>query len=106
MREWMAVHTVSEVIAIFEREGIPAAPVNTYAQAVKDPQVVARDMMQPTLQEDGSTVPITGPVAKFSRTPTRVRHGAPALGADNDEILGDLGLDAAARARLRERGII
>ncbi len=106
MREWMAVHTVSEVIAIFEREGIPAAPVNTYAQAVKDPQVVARDMMQPTLQEDGSTVPITGPVAKFSRTPTRVRHGAPALGADNDEILGDLGFDAAARARLRERGII
>ena len=63
-------------------------------------------MLQPTVQEDGVTAPITGPAAKFSRTPTRVRSGSPALGQHNDEILAELGLSADERAKLREKGIV
>jgi crotonobetainyl-CoA:carnitine CoA-transferase CaiB-like acyl-CoA transferase len=51
-------------------------------------------------------VPITGPAAKFSRTPTTIRSGAGALGANNDEILGELGIDAAQAKRLRAEGVI
>ena len=72
----------------------------------RDPHVLARDMMQPTAQEGGATAPIVGPPAKFSRTPTRVRTGSAALGAHNDEILKTLGIDAAARKRLKADGII
>jgi formyl-CoA transferase len=63
-------------------------------------------MLQPTSHEDGTTAPVTGPAAKFSRTPTRVRHGAPALGAHTEELLEEIGIDAAARKRLREAKII
>ena len=36
----------------------------------------------------------------------RVRSGAAALGAHNDEILEELGLSEAERRALRERGVI
>jgi formyl-CoA transferase len=103
--KWCADKTVAEVLEVCAREAIPCAPVNTYADAARDPHVLARDMLQDTVQEDGSTVPVTGPAAKFSRTPTRIRSGAHALGADNEEILGELGFDAAARARLKDSRI-
>jgi crotonobetainyl-CoA:carnitine CoA-transferase CaiB-like acyl-CoA transferase len=36
----------------------------------------------------------------------RIRHGSPALGAHNDQILRELGMDAAACERLRSGKII
>lgn len=101
-----AQRTVAEAVAECARHAIPCAPVRSYAEAARDPHVLARDMMQDTVQEDGTVAPITGPAAKFSRTPTRIRTGASALGAHNDEILADLGIDAAERERLREMKVI
>jgi formyl-CoA transferase len=51
-------------------------------------------------------VPLTGPAAKFSRTPTWIRSGPPALGADSDAILDELGVSAEERALLRSEGIV
>jgi formyl-CoA transferase len=63
-------------------------------------------MLQPTEQQDGSVAPITGPAVKFSRTPTRVRSGAPSLGRHTEEILADLGLEESERRRLRDKCVI
>jgi formyl-CoA transferase len=63
-------------------------------------------MLQDVAQEDGKLAPITGPAAKFSRTPTRIRSGAAALGAHTDDILGEIGINADARKRLRTSGVI
>jgi formyl-CoA transferase len=104
--KWCVDRTVAEVEEICAREAIPCAPVKTYAQAAQDPHVLARDMLQDTVQEDGSTAPITGPAAKFSRTPTSIRTGASALGAHNEEILGELGIDAVAIGKLRATKVI
>jgi formyl-CoA transferase len=86
--------------------GLAIAPVNTYREVARDRHVTERDMLQSTVQEDGSTAPITGPAAKFSRTPTRVRSGAPRLGHHNEEILAELGFDADARRKLRDAGVV
>ena len=103
---WCSERTVEQVVEVCAREAIACEPVQTYADAARDPHVLERDMMQPTPQEGGVTAPIVGPAAKFSRTPVQVRTGAPALGAHNEEILDGLGIDAAARERLKSAGVI
>jgi formyl-CoA transferase len=97
---WLAERTRADAIAVLRDRGLPIAPVQTFPEAAQDPHVLARDMLQPTEIEDGTTVPITGPAAKFSRTPTRVRSRAPALGEHNEEIFDEFGIDAAIRQRV------
>jgi formyl-CoA transferase len=63
-------------------------------------------MLQPTKLQNGDTAPITGPAVKFSRTPTRVRSGAPAIGEHNAEILNSIGLDEEAQQALSAAGVI
>jgi formyl-CoA transferase len=103
---WVSARTRAEVLVAFDAEGLPAAPVQSYAEAARDPHVLARDMLQPTPLEDGSVVPLVGPAAKLSRTPLRIRSGPPALGAHGDEILAELGYDEEARRRLLESGAL
>jgi formyl-CoA transferase len=104
--DWVGPLTVREVVARLEAVGLPASPVRTYAEAARDPHVLERDMLQTVVLENGEAAPVVGPAAKLSRTPVRVRTAAPALGAHTDEILSEIGLDDAARARLRDAGVI
>ena len=62
-------------------------------------------MLQDTPVE-GGRVPLTGPAAKFSRTPTRIRTGPPALGEHTDAILEELGVPEEERRLLRSDGIV
>ena len=103
---WTAERSRAQVVEVLNQAEIAAGPVNTYPEAVKDPHVLERDTIQPTQIEDGSIAMLNGPVAKFSRTPTRVRTGAPAVGKHNDEILAEIGIDEKVRARLKSSGII
>jgi formyl-CoA transferase len=98
--------TIAEILEQLIGAGLAAAKVNSYEEAASEPHVQARDMLQEMVLADGSTAPITGPAAKFSRTPTRVRRAAPKAGADTDEVLAEVGLDEAERARLRELGAV
>jgi formyl-CoA transferase len=103
---WTAERGRAEVVEILNRSGIPVGPINSYGDAARDLHVLERDSLRLTLSEDGSTIPIYGPVVKFSRTPTRVRTGAPALGQHNDEILGEIGVDASSHMQLKNAGVI
>ena len=104
--EWMAARTVADALEQFAAAGLPAAPVRSYAEAARDPLVREREMLQEVDVEGRRGVPVVGPAAKFSRTPTSVRSGAPALGAHTDEILAELGVDPEERAALRRDGVI
>lgn len=106
LRDWCAERTRREIVEIFAENELPAAPVHTYAEAAAEPHVRERDMLQETELEDGSSAPLTGPAAKFSRTPARVRSAAPRLGAHTAEVLGELGVDGAELERLRREGVV
>ena len=102
--DWCGRRTREEAINALVERGLPVAPVQTFVEAAKDPHVQERDMLQ-KIKIQGVDVPITGPAAKFSRTPTRVRTKAPDLGEHTDEILEELGIDAEAREKLRRGGL-
>ncbi|MBW2282525.1 MAG: CoA transferase [Deltaproteobacteria bacterium] len=106
MSKWCEERTVADVVQQFAMAGIPAARVCSYADAAGDPHVRERDMLQPATQPGGAEIPITGPAAKFSRTPTRVRSAAPALGAHTDAVLTELGFSAEDLQRLRSDGVV
>lgn len=86
---WCRGHTVDALMDQILANGLVAAKVATYAEAAQEPHVLERDMLQPTELVDGSVVPIVGPAAKFSRTPTRVRSAAPAPGTHTAEVLAE-----------------
>ena len=103
---WLAAKTRKEAMDLLSAAGIPIGPVNTYVESVSDSHIQARDMLQEVEFADGTSSHNVGPAAKFSRTPTRVRMAAAALGQHTDEILEDLGLAAEERQRLIDAGIV
>ncbi len=105
LRDWLAERTVEEAEQALLAAGLPFGRVRSYAEAALDPHVRERDMLQSTSVE-GAKLPLTGPAAKFSRTPTRIRSGPPALGEHTDAILADLGVSDEERALLRSEGVV
>ena len=88
--------------------GVPCGPVNTMTQALAEPQVAARAMVD-TMKRDDLAKPVRVPASplRLSETPVRARSAPPRLGADTDAVLGDLlGMSEMELARLRKRGII
>lgn len=85
---------------------IPAAPINTVAEAVNDPQTRARGLIvhleHPAI---GAAKSIANPI-RFSNTPVTYRLPPPLLGEHTAEILRDLGYSAEdVRAMSADSGI-
>ena len=78
----------------FRNAAIPAAPINTTAEALRDPQALARGVIvqieHPALREARS---IANPV-RFSDMPASYRLPPPMLGEHNEEILRGLGISS------------
>ena len=105
--EWTASHTLAECLAALERAEVPAGSIYTVADIANDPQYASRDMLLERTLEDGTPIVVPGIVPRMSEAPGRVeRLGQVALGADNDEVYGECGIDENERARLRAEGII
>ena len=85
---------------------MPAGPINTVPEALDDPHVHARGMVQELAHPDAGRVKGLGNPVKLSATPPAMRKAAPRLGEDTDAILAELGLDPAAIAALREKGVV
>jgi crotonobetainyl-CoA:carnitine CoA-transferase CaiB-like acyl-CoA transferase len=84
-----AGRTAAEWLEILEAAGVPCAPVQGVREALRDPVLVERGgtwAMEGATYGAVETVP--SPL-RFSRTPASMRHPAPALGENNDEILRD-----------------
>jgi crotonobetainyl-CoA:carnitine CoA-transferase CaiB-like acyl-CoA transferase len=85
---------------------VPCAPVLTRNQVMHAPQVEALGLVVETSHHKAGKLRQTRPAARFSRTPSEIRRGAPALGEDTGAILAELGLSAAEVTALRQTGVI
>jgi crotonobetainyl-CoA:carnitine CoA-transferase CaiB-like acyl-CoA transferase len=88
LAEWVGARPAADVLAAFERAHAAAAPVMTMADIAADPHYRAREAVT---EVDG--VPMQGLVARLSATPGRIRWAGRPLGADTDEVLGELAED-------------
>jgi crotonobetainyl-CoA:carnitine CoA-transferase CaiB-like acyl-CoA transferase len=90
-----------------EAAGVPCGPINTIAQALADPQAVARGVRIKLPHPSAGEVPLVGMPIRMSDSPPDYRRPPPLLGEHTEEVLRELlGLDAAQIAALRERGVV
>ena len=85
---------------------MPAGPVLTCDQVFADPHVAARAMAVEVEHPRAGATRVLGIPLKLSATPGSIRRPAPTLGQHTDEILGELGYDAAAIRDLHARGVV
>ncbi len=104
-QEALLERTAEDWLERLEREGVPCAPVLNRSQVIAHPQVQANALILESDHPAAGPLRQAAPAADFSRTPAGIRHGAPALGADTDAILAELGYTAEARRQLRDHGI-
>jgi crotonobetainyl-CoA:carnitine CoA-transferase CaiB-like acyl-CoA transferase len=96
----------AEILSRLRAESVPCGPVLSRTEVLEDRQVVMNGIVE--VHDD----PVLGPVrqprpaARFSATPAGIRRLAPYLGADNAEIMTELGYAAADIECLARAGIL
>ena len=113
MEEVTRTRTTAQWIALLEDKAVPCGPINHLGQAFADPQVQARHLVveqprAPHLVAQDGIAAVRGVASpmRLVDTPPVLRRPPPALGEHTDEVLGELGLDAAAIAALRASGVV
>ncbi|HXH81360.1 MAG TPA: CoA transferase [Candidatus Tectomicrobia bacterium] len=93
-------------LALCEAAGVPAGPIYSVPEALADPHVLARGMVQELEHPRAGRVKTLGNPVKMSATPPAMRRAAPELGADTDAVLRELGLGDAEIAALRAKRVV
>ncbi len=108
MATWCATKTTAEALEELERGGVPAGAVLTIQQALDNPQAHAMGLFTdvPITNQSGKYAPVIGLPLSFSDMATNAPSAPPMLGADNEGVYAEIGLDAASLADLKARGII
>jgi formyl-CoA transferase len=103
---WVAGNDAEAVLRVASVAQVPASPIYSAADMFKDPQFLARQMLEKTQLPDGKDFHIPGIVPKLSLTPGETRWIGPGLGEHTDRVLGRLGYPAEEIVRLRADGVI
>ncbi len=107
MSRWCADKTKAEVLELLEQAKMPAAPLHSTQEVLDDPHIQAMGYLKrvpfPGASRD---VPIIETPFRMSATPGSIRHRAPLLGEHTDQVLGEIGYDAAQIAGLRANAIV
>ena len=106
LRARLATHTAADLGAIFEKRGLPFAPITRPQDLLDDPHLMATGGLAPITLPDGKTT--RAPLLPLTLDGQRpgVRFNPPRLGEHNDEVLGALGYTREQLRRLRDDGII
>ncbi|PQP51760.1 CaiB/BaiF CoA transferase family protein [Mycolicibacterium austroafricanum] len=83
--------TTADWLALFDKLGIPASPLRTTDELFTDAHLEAVGFFE-TVQTAHGPVRFPGVPTGFSRTPGRVRGGAPRVGEHTAEVLAEVGI--------------
>lgn len=107
---WLQDRAMADAAKILQDNEVPAGPVHTMPELLTNPQLQARQMVVDLEHPSAGPLPGVkgfGMPIHFVEHPVQFDQPAPLLGAHNEEIYGNvLGLDTAALAALRDKGVI
>ena len=108
VKAWAADKTNLEACFELAQAGIAAGPCLTPEQVIDDPHLAARNMVVEIPRTDGGDPVLTpGNPIKMSKMADGPETRMPWVGEHTDEVLAaELGLDEAALAALREKGVV
>ena len=98
--------TTARWLAELRDAGVPSGPINPVSEVLKDPQVLARDMIVAAPHPLVPELRVPGSPLKLSQSPPSVRRYPPSLGEHTSEVLGELGYSTQDIETLREEGVV
>ena len=106
LRERLALQSAADLAALFERHGLPFAPITKPHELLEDPHLCATGGLAPITLPDGASA---GQTAQTVLLPLAldgerlgVRRSPPKLGEHSAELLAELGYTAGDAARLSQ----
>jgi crotonobetainyl-CoA:carnitine CoA-transferase CaiB-like acyl-CoA transferase len=99
-------YTSDDLVLLLDAQDVPSGAVLPLDRVHLDPQIVHNGTLVEHEHPHVGPMREPRPAARFDRTPTDLGRHAPALDEHTDEILAELGYEAAAIADLRSRGVV
>ena len=95
-----------EVLYIFSKEGITVGPVLDISEIIKHPYINDREVLVDHYNKEYGNILMHQAFPRLSKTPGKVRHSAPLLGGDTDNVLKEIGISVKQIQMLRKNKII
>jgi len=96
----------TEWLTALDAAKVPCGPINDLEDVFNDPQVQSRGMTATIAHPHVDDLELVASPMKLSATPVQLRRAPPLLGQHTDEVLMELGLDAAQVLALRTSGVV
>ena len=105
LSDWCANHKLSAAMEILEQHRVPCGPVYSVADMVADEHFKQRGLFE-QVEINGQPLKIPAIMPKLADTPGATDWPGPEIASHTDEILQELGLDAAQIADLKTAGVV
>lgn len=106
IQAWCSTHTIDSALAVLRQADVPVGKIYSVRDMMSDAQFQARDMFEQHQFADGTPVKLPAISPKLSETPGETKWLGPELGEHTEEVLSQLGYDAAQIAEFKEHQII
>jgi len=106
LNDLLKTNTTDYWVGLLSGARIPCAPVNSFSEALSDPQVLFRKMVVDIPQHNGGKVRAPGNPIKLSIDNAESYTAPPLLGQHTHEILSALGYSNERIAALKNKGIV
>ncbi|MET4578345.1 CaiB/BaiF CoA transferase family protein [Ottowia thiooxydans] len=104
--DWCRSHTLADLQQRLTHFQVPHSKIHSIEDTLADPQIQARKAVIDLPDPDLGEIPAPCIVPRFSNYSPPIPRSGPAVGEHNEEVYGELGLNAAEVAELRAHGVI
>jgi crotonobetainyl-CoA:carnitine CoA-transferase CaiB-like acyl-CoA transferase len=106
IQNWIGDRPLTEVMDIFERHEVAAAPVYDIRMILEDEQYQERNTLVRVPDEDLGSILLPDVQPRLSVSPGEIRHAGGKHGSANEGVYAELGMTAEDLVRLRDEGVI